>query len=313
MNAPSNAAQTAAQTAAVDAKAHAAGSAEASSLPWQLYALKYAQFTSTRAHSFLGGVADDGPLEMAYYVWLAKRGSEAVLIDTGFSKATAERRKRNWLRCPVESLALLGVPCDAISDLIVTHLHYDHAGNLDKAPNARLHLQSRELQFATSRYMCVSHISLGGVFEADDVCTVVRENFAGRLNLIDGEAEIKPGIRVYRAGGHTPGMQMVSVDTQRGRVIVMSDCAHLYENIAAQKPFHIVFDLADMMRGWRDGVDRAPTSDHVIPGHDPQVLQVYPAVPGLEGIAVKLHEAPARSILPERRALLRSLPDIAQA
>ncbi len=281
------------------------------SLPWELYALKYAQITTTRGHSFLGGVPDDGPLEMAYYVWLAKRGDEAVLIDTGFSEATALRRKRNWLRCPVESLALLGVSPDSITDLVITHLHYDHAGNVDKLARARLHLQTRELQFATSRYMCVSHISLGGVFEADDVCTVVRENFTGRLNLIDGEAEIKPGIRVYRAGGHTPGMQMVSVETQRGRVMIMSDCAHLFENIAAQKPFHIVFDLADMIRGWRNGVDRAPSSDHVIPGHDPQVMQIYPAVAGLDGIAVKLHEAPARSILPQRSELLRSLPEIA--
>ncbi len=286
-------------------------SSEKPSLPWELYALKYAQMTTTRGHSFLGGVPDDGPLEMAYYVWLAKRGSEAVLIDTGFSKATAERRQRNWLRCPVESLSQLGVAPAAISDLVVTHLHYDHAGNLNKAPNARLHLQSRELQFATSRYMCVSHISLGGVFEADDVCTVVRENFAGRLNLIDGEAEIKPGIRVYRAGGHTPGMQMVSVQTQRGKVMIMSDCAHLFENIAAQKPFHIVFDLADMMRGWRSGVERAASSDHVVPGHDPQVMNIYPAVAGLEGIAVKLHEPPSRSVLPQREALLRSLPEIA--
>ena len=101
------------------------------------------------------------------------------------------------------------------------------------------------------------------------------------------------------------------MQTQRGKVIVMSDCAHLFENISAQKPFHIVFDLADMMRAWRAGVERAPSSDHVVPGHDPQVMALYPAVAGLEGIAVKLHEPPARSVLQQRDALLRSLPEIA--
>lgn len=277
---------------------------------WELYALQYALNKNTRARLFLGGVEDDAPQHMGFYVWLAKRGDDAVLIDTGYSEATATRRGRNFLRCPVDSLRLLGVAPEQVTDLVITHLHYDHAGNLDKTPNARLHVQSRELQFATSRYMCVPHITLGGVFEPEDVTTVVRENFKGRVNLVDGEAMIKPGIHVHRVGGHTPGIQMVSVNTARGPVVIMSDCAHLYENIWAQKPFYIVFDLADMMRGWRSAVAMAPTSDHVVPGHDPQVIEVYPAVPGLEGIAVKLHEAPTRSPLPSRAELLGKMPEI---
>lgn len=282
-------------------------------MPWELYALKYAQMANTRGRLFLGGVEEDGPVEMSYYVWLAKRGDETVLIDTGFSKATADRRQRNWQRCPIDSLRLLGVAPEAVNDVIVTHLHYDHAGNLPKTPNARLHLQSRELQFATSRYMCVKHITLGGVFESEDVTTVVRENFAGRVNLIDGHAVVRPGIEVHRTGGHTPGIQMVTVLTARGPVVLMSDCAHLYENISHQRPFYIVFDLADMMRGWRNGVLMAPSSDHVIPGHDSLVMDSFPPVQGLEGIVCKLHEAPNRALLPPKAELLRAMPEIPAA
>lgn len=280
---------------------------------YDLYALKYASLTTTRSHTFLGGASDEGPQEMAYYVWLAKSANRNVLIDTGFSQETAVRRGRAWERCPIDALSLLGVKAEDIDDLIITHLHYDHAGNLGKIPHARIHLQSKEMQFATSRYMCIKHISLGGIFEAEDVCAMVRHNFAGRVRLIDGDAEVAPGIRVHLTGGHTPGMQMVSINTKRGSVVLMSDAAHLYENIATQKPFHIAFDVADMIAGWRTAVELTNLTSCLIPGHDPAVLLDYPpANEALKGIAVDLSEEPSFNRLPSRNNLLAALPPLQQ-
>lgn len=278
---------------------------------YELYALRYASLATSRAHTFLGGAPDDAPLCMAYYVWLARSAEHCVLIDTGFSAETARRRGRDWERCPIDALGELGVDAAAIEHLILTHLHYDHAGNLPRLPKARIHLQEKEMQFAASRHMAVDHISLGGIFEAEDVCTMVRRNFAGRVALLRGDAEIVPGIRTHLVGGHTPGMQMVSVNTARGPVVIMSDAAHLYENIGEQRPFHIAFDVADMIAGWRRALTLAGCSDRVVPGHDPLVLDLYPPAAGNAPLPLAaLHLPPKRNPLPPFHELMSRMPPL---
>jgi glyoxylase-like metal-dependent hydrolase (beta-lactamase superfamily II) len=275
---------------------------------WELYALRYANLETTRGHTFLGGANPDGPQQMAYYVWLARQGSKVVLIDTGFNSTIAKKRSRQWLHCPISAWNALGIQAKDISDVVVTHLHYDHAGNLALLPHARLHLQERELKFATSRYMCINHISLGGIFEAEDICEVVRSNFAGRLSLHSGSATVAPGIELILTGGHTPGMQMVRVQTARGQVLLLSDAAHLYENIAEQKPFHIVFDLPEMIAGWRTAIESVPDTTHLIPGHDPKVMEIYPAVHAdPSGSLVRLDTPPSSNPLPQSEELLNRL------
>lgn len=280
--------------------------------PYSLFALQYARLTTTRGHTFLSGDQRDGPLEMAYYVWVACNSSRAVLIDTGFNAHVAQRRGRDRFRCPVDALGDIGLHANDIQDVILTHLHYDHAGNLDKFPNARLHLQEREMRFATSKYMCIKHISLGGIFEADDVAQVVRSNFAGRVSWIDGDSSIAPGIDVLLTGGHTPGMQMVRVLTQRGYVVLMSDAAHLYENIELQKPFHIAHSVGDMVVGWRTAVTAADSTAHLIPGHDPLVMSQYPKAEGANSVyTVALHKQPTSCVLSSKSSLLKELPTVA--
>jgi len=85
--------------------------------------------------------AHDGPMPMDFFVWLLRSPARAVLVDTGFSRATARVRDRErvWQRCPIDALAKLDVAPDAIDDVVITHLHYDHAGNLDKLPRRRRH------------------------------------------------------------------------------------------------------------------------------------------------------------------------------
>jgi glyoxylase-like metal-dependent hydrolase (beta-lactamase superfamily II) len=282
--------------------------------PYELYALQYARLSTTRNHTFLSGEAQDGPLEMAYYVWVARNSQRAILIDTGFNAQVAQRRGRDRFRCPADALADVGLHADAIDDLIVTHLHYDHAGNLDKFPNAKLHLQEREMRFATSRYMCIKHISLGGIFEADDVAQVVHRNFAGRVNWLDGHAMIAPGVDVLLTGGHTPGMQMVRVHTERGYVVLMSDAAHLYENIELQKPFHIAYNVGDMVAGWRIAAIAGDSEAHLIPGHDPLVMSQYPKVNNIStAYSVALHKAPTMCTLSSKASLLERIPPPCQA
>ena len=105
--------------------------------------------------------------------------------------------------------------------LIVTHLHYDHIGNSDLFPNAVLHVQDKEVAFATGRHM--RHAFFRDMYEVDDVAGFVREVYAGRMVFHDGDAEVAPGVTVHLAPGHTPGVQFVHVRTRGGWLVLASD------------------------------------------------------------------------------------------
>ena len=139
---------------------------------------------------------------MAYYVWLIRRDETVIVVDTGFNAASGAKRGRRLLRSPTDGLRALGVDPDAVGTLIVTHLHYDHIGNADLFPSAKLHVQDKEVAFVTGRHM--RHAFFRSMYE---VVGFVRDVHAGRVVFRDGDAEIAPGVTVHRASGHTPGVQ----------------------------------------------------------------------------------------------------------
>ena len=147
-------------------------------------------------------------------MWVVKSESRTFIIDTGFNAQVCEKRKRTFLRCPAESLIHLGIDANTVADVVLTHLHYDHAGNFDRFPKARFHLQERELAYATGRYMHFPRLSHS--FEVEDVCGIVRLNYAQRVIFYNGDAELAPGLTIHAAGGHSAGLQFVRVKTRRG-------------------------------------------------------------------------------------------------
>ena len=183
-------------------------------------------------------------------------------------------------------MRLLGIASESIRHVILTHFHNDHIGNVADFPNASFVVQDREMAFWTGRY--ASKGAFLWVVEPEDILELVRQNFAGRVRFVDGAAEIVPGISVHHVGGHAAGLQIVCVETARGRVVLASDAAHYYANIEEDRPFRIVSDLPQMYDAFETIHTLADSPEHVIPGHDPLVLTRYPAVPGLEGIAVRL-------------------------
>ncbi|TDH64514.1 N-acyl homoserine lactonase family protein [Dankookia rubra] len=255
-----------------------------------LYALRYARRDARRAEHFIGGDPHDAPMPMDYFIWAAVGGGKAWIIDTGFTAEVAARRKREYLRCPVDSLRLLGIDPDAVEDVIISHMHYDHVGSFHKFRQARFHLQEEEIRYATGRYMC--HHRLRHSFEVEDVAGIIRMTFADRVVFHDGDQELAPGIKLHACGGHSMGLQCVTVATARGPVVLASDVTHFYENLESRRPFTTAFHVGDMLEGFDQLKRLAPTPQHIIPGHDPLVMQRYPAVPGLEGIAVRLDAEP---------------------
>ncbi len=254
---------------------------------YEVYALKYAQHARRASENFLGGDPHDGPMPLDYFVWLVRGEGREFVVDTGFSAAAAMRRRREHLRCPSEALALLGCHARRVEDVILTHLHYDHVGNFDLFPAARFHLQDLEMDYATGRHM--AHAVFRGAYDLEDVVGMVRSNYAGRVRFHGGDAELAPGISVHLVGGHTKGLQVVRVATRRGWVVLASDASHFYANMEQVRPFPIVFSVADMVEGYARLRALADSPAHIIPGHDPLVLERYPApAPALAGIVARL-------------------------
>ena len=258
---------------------------------YELYAIRYAERDARRSDHFIGGDPHDGPMPMDYFVWVAIAPHHTVVIDTGFTAEIAAARKRRFLRCPIEALSLLGVDGGTVKDVVLTHMHYDHVGNFHRLPSAQFHLQEVELHYTTGRHM--RHPFLARSFEVEDVVGIVRLNFAQRVKLYAGPAELSPGITLHPVGGHTPGMQFVRVHTSRGWAVLASDVTHYYENMETGRPFTAAFNIGDMLKAYDALRAHAPSLHHIIPGHDPLIMRQYPAPrPELEGVVVRLDVMP---------------------
>lgn len=258
---------------------------------YEVFAVRYATRDGQRRDHFVGGDPHDASMRMDYFVWVIRNAHRTFVVDTGFHPEMAKKRQREYLRTPKEGLALLGVDVSRVRDVILTHLHYDHVGTFDDFPQAHFHLQDAEMAFATGRHMCNGYMSHG--YEVEEVVSMVRLVFKDRVTFHKGSHELAPGLSVHHIGGHTAGLQCVRVMTQRGWVVLASDASHYYEHMRTKRCFSLVLNLGDMLDGYRTMNSLAASPDHVVPGHDPLVMQYYPApTPELEGIVVRLDVAP---------------------
>jgi len=261
---------------------------------WQVYCLKYAERNSrTRADSFLMDARPDQAHAMDYFIWVLDNGTRKIVVDTGYDASEADRRARPILRDPVNALEALNIDAEKIDTVIITHLHYDHAGGLDRYPNARFHMQAAEMAYATGPCMC--HASLQMPFSANHVCEMVKHVYSGRVVFHDGFGEVAKGVRVHCVGGHSRGLQIVEVDTEEGVLCLASDASHYYENVLERKPFPIVVDLEPMLSGFDTLMSLAPSPDRIIPGHDPLVTELFPRV-GTSNFIWRLDKGPIKAL-----------------
>lgn len=251
---------------------------------YQILAVKYATVDRARGSNFLHPAPGDpeAPMALDFFVWLIQGPGGAVLVDTGFSHASALARGRSYLLSPLESLGRLGCAPDSIRDVVLTHLHYDHAGNVGDFPAATVWVQDREVRYATGDCMCDP--KQNHFFSTDDVAVLIKRLYQGNVRLVDGFHSLRDGIELHHVGGHTDGLQIVRVRTTRGWVVLASDAAHYYENMALQNPFPAIFSLDDMLTGYARIRELADGEDLIVPGHDPAVCSRFESacVPGVQ-------------------------------
>jgi len=262
-----------------------------SSDTYEILALKYAEFAQRKRYeSFIAADDHDAPHPIDYFVWVIRNAARAIVVDTGFDAVEGAKRGRKVARAPAAALEQIGVAASNVDQVVITHLHYDHAGTLSAFPKARFHLQAAEMAYATGPCMCHAHLRYP--FTADHVCEMVKNVYSGRVTFHDGDSEIAPGVTVHKVGGHSRGLQCVRVATATGPVVLASDASHFYENFEKGKVFPITIDIADVLDGYSRLVALAASPRRVVPGHDPLVLQRYPALNReTEGIVHRLDVA----------------------
>ncbi|MGH7161129.1 MAG: N-acyl homoserine lactonase family protein [Acetobacteraceae bacterium] len=251
---------------------------------YEVFALRYATLTArTAGENFLFPDDHASAMPIDYYLWAIRGAGRTIVVDTGFSPESGVSRGRQFLHSPEEALRAIGIDAAKVRDVVISHLHWDHAGNWEIFPAATFHLQDSEMAFATGRCMC--HDVFRRALEVEDVVGAVRNVFAGRIRFHDGTAEIAPGVTLHLIGGHSGGQQSVRVRTRRGWVVLASDATHFWANIRTRNPFPLVVDVARMLEGYQILEALADGPDHIIPGHDPLVLKRFPTVPGHPDIA----------------------------
>jgi len=225
-------------------------------------------------------------MPLSFFVWAVVGPSRTCIVDTGFDLVSARERGRNISRPVEQGLAAIGIDAGSVEDVIITHMHYDHAGNRGLFPKARYHIQDREMAYCTGRCMC--HPVMNHPFDPRDVMQMVQRVFDGRVQFHDGDDSITPGLSVHHIGGHTDGLQVVRVRTARGWVVLASDAAHYYENLALQNPFPAIYSLPDMLAGYARIRELADGEDLIVPGHDPAVCTRFESagVPGVHAYRI---------------------------
>jgi glyoxylase-like metal-dependent hydrolase (beta-lactamase superfamily II) len=251
---------------------------------FEVIAIRYGSYLSTRAENyyrFSSYGEPDGPLQLDYYFWLIRRGSEVTLVDTGFLPEVGLRRGRNCLIDPLQALDQLGVSASEVTRVIATHFHYDHVGNLASFPNATIMVQRAELEFWTGPL--ADRFQFAQVVESREIAYVAAAAAEGRVVVLDGDAQIDRGIDVQLLGGHCPGQQIVVVSGTGRQIVLASDTLHFYDEADLDRPFALFTDLPDMYAGYLTLRALEASGAAVVAGHDPLVGERFPRVDGACG------------------------------
>ncbi|MBZ9856470.1 N-acyl homoserine lactonase family protein [Mesorhizobium sp. CA13] len=268
---------------------------------WEIYVIEFARSKDQPWVDLVNGMYDDGPTDLPFSFILARCGDRNVLVDTGFMKDEtgpnfSDKFGIPWWISPVRMLAELGLAPDDITDIIVSHAHFDHMGSIDQFPKARLYLQKQELlSWHEAMALPPQYGYLTAIIDPDDLRAAFDASVEHRLTLVDGDRDdLLPGIHVRLGQGHTMGQQFVIVETSRGRIVLSGDCVYSSRQITGHKHDGIYQPLNNAVGSVWDQlktIDRINTEiggnlDRLIILHDSDRWKGLPVVKEVEGFRI---------------------------
>jgi glyoxylase-like metal-dependent hydrolase (beta-lactamase superfamily II) len=243
---------------------------------YEVSAIRFGTLPSFPVRSLVAGADRARRMDIALMVWLARGpGGRTVLVDAGFHRP---RLMQRWMptdyQRPDSAVARAGVRPEDITDIIVSHVHWDHLDGIDLFPNARVWIQREEYEY----YVAADGTPARPGIEAEDARILADLRARGRVTLVDGDAqELIPGIRVYTGGRHTWQSQYATIRTRAGTVVIASDNAYLYENLETRRPIAQTLDSASNLAAQDRMRTLAGDPRLIVPGHDPDVFTRFGA------------------------------------
>ena len=243
---------------------------------YEVYALSYGIYPNFAVSGLIAGADKTRKIDLQMMIWLVRGGGKNILVDTGCYHENVVKGKgiKDLIKAS-DAIAKVGLSATDITDVVITHMHWDHADGMDLFPKAKIWIQKDEYAYYTGAAWQAGG-KHGGI-EPDDVLTIVKLNTQNQVNLIDGDdREIADGVRVYTGGRHTFASQYVGVRTAGGTAIIASDNMYLYENLEKHAPIAQTFDADSNLKAQDRMKQIASRPDLIVPGHDPLVFVKFP-------------------------------------
>src|SRR5262250_885718 len=253
-----------------------AGQSAAPGPDYSIQAIRYGNSPGVPVSALVMGAPKDEKVEVAFVIWLIRGGGHNILFDSGFHREQWFKyfTVTEFLR-PDQAVKLAGVAPEDVTDIVISHAHWDHMGGIDLFPKATVWIQKQEFSYYTGDAWQPGG-KHGGI-DPDDIQALVRINTEGRLRLVDGDdVEILPGIRAYTGARHTWASQYIRVDGE-APVVLASDNCYLYRNLAEHKA-SATFSETDQpanIRNQERMIQLAGSADRVVPGHDPRQFEKF--------------------------------------
>ncbi len=240
---------------------------------YSIHAIHVATLNDLSLARFIEGEDKEKKIDFAVYIWLLRSNERNILFDAGFYKDKwfHDRDISNYVR-PDKAVELAGITADQVTDIVISHVHWDHMEGTFLFPNAQLWIQREELEFYAGRGYQLEEQEV----DVDEMVQLIRKNAAGMVKLIEGDnVEIIPGLKVYTGGKHTYGSQYLLIENEQNWILT-SDNAYLYRNIEDQIPIGVAVDKKRNLAAIKRMIGLAGDQSRVLPGHDMEIRRRFP-------------------------------------
>jgi glyoxylase-like metal-dependent hydrolase (beta-lactamase superfamily II) len=246
---------------------------------YDVYAVRFATLANFPVWSLVAGADRSRRLDIAMMIWVLKGADGRIaIVDSGFHRDRyfTQFTVRDFVK-PSDAIAPLGLRPEQVTDIFLTHMHWDHAGGIDLFPAARVWVQKDEYDYYTGEAW-QSARTHGGI-DADDVLEIVKRNTQGKVSFVRGDDETSlSGIQFGIGGRHTWQSQFIAVQTRTKIAVLASDNMYLYENLETHAPIAQTLDAASNLRTQERMRSLAGEPRLLVPGHDPAVFDRFPHI-----------------------------------